>query len=143
MFCGLVGSCGLNTYSSSIGLSGATGVTSRSIGYAIGLGFCLLAFIPPTAVALAAMPLPVMGAALFFTAAFVFTSGLQMITARMLDARKTLVIGFSFAMSVMADIYNETFMSAPAVFQPILGNSLVLGTVCAVSLNMIMRLGVR
>ncbi len=93
MFCGLVGSCGINTYSSSIGLSGATGVTSRSIGYAIGLGFCALAFIPPAAVALAAMPLPVMGAALFFTAAFVLTSGLQMITARMLDARKTVVIG--------------------------------------------------
>src|ERR671930_2123795 len=55
MFCGLVGSCGLNTYSSSIGLAGATGVPSRSIGYAIGLGVCVLAFIPPPPVALAAM----------------------------------------------------------------------------------------
>src|SRR5262249_23290563 len=36
VFCGLIGSCGVNSYSSSIGLSGATGVTSRSIGYAIG-----------------------------------------------------------------------------------------------------------
>lgn len=143
MFCGLVGSCGINTYSSAIGLSGATGVTSRSIGYAIGLGFCVLAFIPPTAVALAAMPPPVMGAALFFTAAFVFTSGLQMITARMLDARKTLVIGFSFAMAVVADLYHDVLMGVPIVLQPIFGNSLVLGTVCAVVLNLIMRIGVR
>jgi len=143
MFCGLVGSCGINTYSSSIGLSGATGVTSRSIGYAVGLGFCALAFMPPTAVALAAMPLPVMGAALFFTAAFVFTSGLQMITARMLDARKTVVIGFSFAMAVVADLYHEALMGVPIVLQPIFGNSLVLGTVCAVVLNLIMRVGVR
>jgi xanthine permease XanP len=143
MFCGLVGSCGINTYSSSIGLSGATGVTSRSIGYAIGIGFCVLAFIPPIAVALAAMPLPVMGAALFFTAAFVFTSGLQMITARMLDARKTLVIGFSFAMAVVADLHHEALMGVPIVLQPIFGNSLVLGTVCAVVLNLIMRIGVR
>ncbi|WP_283814541.1 uracil-xanthine permease family protein [Bradyrhizobium australiense] len=143
MFCGLVGSCGINTYSSTIGLSGATGVTSRSVGYAIGLGFCALAFVPPMAVALAAMPLPVMGAALFFTAAFVFTSGLQMITARMLDARKTLVIGFSFAMAVVADLYHEALMGVPIVLQPIFGNSLVLGTVCAVVLNLIMRIGVR
>jgi NCS2 family nucleobase:cation symporter-2 len=143
MFCGLVGSCGINTYSSSIGLSGATGVTSRSVGYAIGLGFCALAFIPPTAVALAAMPLPVMGAALFFTSAFVFASGLQMITARMLDARKTLVIGFSFAMAVVADLYHEALMGVPMVLQPIFGNSLVLGTICAVVLNLIMRIGVR
>ena len=118
-------------------------MTSRSIGYAIGLGFCALAFIPPTAVALAAMPLPVMGAALFFTAAFVFTSGLQMITARMLDARKTLVIGFSFAMAFVADLYHEALMGVPIVLQPIFGNSLVLGTVCAVVLNLIMRIGVR
>jgi NCS2 family nucleobase:cation symporter-2 len=143
IFCGLVGSFGINTYSSSIGLSGATGVTSRSIGYAVGLGFCALAFIPPTAVALAAMPLPVMGAALFFTAAFVFTSGLQMITARMLDARKTLVIGFSFAMAVVADLYHETLMGVPAALQPIFGNSLVLGTISAVVLNLILRIGVR
>jgi NCS2 family nucleobase:cation symporter-2 len=143
MVCGLVGSCGINTYSSTIGLSGATGVTSRSVGYAIGLGCCALAFVPPMAVVLAAMPLPVMGAALFFTAAFVFTSGLQMITARMLDARKTLVIGFSFAMAVAADLYHEALMGIPIVLQPIFGNSLVLGTVCAVVLNLIMRIGVR
>jgi xanthine permease XanP len=143
IFCGLVGSCGLNTYSSSIGLSGATGVTSRSIGYAIGLGFCTLAFIPPAAMVLAAMPLPVMGAALFFTAAFVFTSGLQMITARMLDARKHIVIGFSFAMAVVADVYHGALMGVPIFLQPIFGNALVLGTVCAVVLNLIMRIGVR
>lgn len=143
IFCGAVGSCGVNTYSSSIGLAGATGVTSRTIGYAIGIGFALLAFVPPAAVVLAAMPLPVMGAALFFTAAFVFTGGLQMITARMLDSRKTIVIGFSFAMAVGADVYHEALMGVPMVLQPIFGNSLVLGTVCAVVLNLVMRIGVR
>lgn len=143
MFCGLVGSCGVNTYSSAIGLSGATGVTSRNIGYAIGIGFGVLAFVPPAAVVLAAMPMPVMGAALFFTAAFVFTSGLQMITARMLDARKTIVIGFSFAMALAADVYHEALMGVPIVLQPIFGNSLVSGTVCAVVLNLLMRIGVR
>jgi xanthine permease XanP len=143
IFCGLVGSCGSNTYSSSVGLSAATGVTSRQVGYVIGAIFILLAFFPAGAALFAAMPPPVMGASLFFTAAFVFISGIQMITTRMLDARKTLVIGFSFAMAVVADIYHTTFMSAPAVIQPIVGHSLVLGTVCAVLLNMITRFGVR
>jgi NCS2 family nucleobase:cation symporter-2 len=143
MFCGLAGALGPNSYSSSIGLSAATGITSRNVGYVAGIVFILLALIPGVAVLFAAMPPPVMGVTLFFTAAFVFTSGIQIITARMLDARKTLVIGFSFAMAVMADIYHQTFMSAPAVLQPILGNSLVLGTVCAVLLNLIMRIGVR
>ena len=143
MFCGLAGTLGPNSYSSCIGLSAATGITSRSVGYAVGIVFVVLALIPGVAVLFAAMPPPVMGVTLFFTAAFVFTSGIQMVTARMLDARKTLVIGFSFAMAVMADIYHETFMSAPAALQPIVGNSLVLGTVCAVLLNLVMRIGVR
>jgi len=143
IFCGLAGTLGPNSYSSCIGLSAATGVTSRVIGYAVGIMYILLALVPAAAVLFAAMPKPVMGAALFFTAAFVFTSGMQMITARMLDARKTLVIGFSFAMAVMADVYQNVFMLAPAVLQPIVSNSLVLGTVCAVTLNLIMRLGIR
>jgi xanthine permease XanP len=143
VFSGLTGSSGVNTSSASIGLAGATGITSRSVGYAIGMGFGVLAFVPPAAVLLAAMPFPVMGAALFFTAAFVFTSGLQIITARMLDARKTIVIGFSFAMAIVADVYHEAMMSVPPILQPILGSSLVLGTICAVLLNVLMRIGVR
>ena len=144
IFCGLIGSFGVNSYSSSIGLSGATGVTSRSVGYAIGAGFAILALFPPAAAVFAAMPRPVMGAALFFTAAFVLTSGMQMITARMLDARKNVVIGFSFAMAVVADVYHNTLTAGmPLALQPIFGNSLVLGTVCAVLLNLITRIGVR
>jgi xanthine permease XanP len=144
VFCGLVGSFGINSYSSSIGLSGATGVTSRSIGYAIGAAFTILAAFPSAAAVFAAMPRPVMGAALFFTAAFVLTSGMQMITARMLDARKNVVIGFSFAMAVVADVYHNVLTAGmPLVLQPIFGNSLVLGTVCAVVLNLITRIGVR
>jgi NCS2 family nucleobase:cation symporter-2 len=144
IFCGLVGSFGVNSYSSSIGLSGATGVTSRSVGYAIGAAFAILALFPPAAAVFAAMPRPVMGAALFFTAAFVLTSGLQMITARMLDARKNIVIGFSFAMAVVADVYHTALTAGmPLALQPIFDNSLVLGTTCAVVLNLITRIGVR
>jgi xanthine permease XanP len=143
IICGLAGSLGPNSYSSCIGLSAATGITSRVIGCAVGVIFVLLALVPAITVLFAAMPPPVMGVALFFTAAFVFTSGIQMITARMLDARKTMVIGFSFAAAVMADIYHDVFITAPAVLQPIVDNSLVLGTVCAVTLNLILRMGVR
>jgi NCS2 family nucleobase:cation symporter-2 len=86
---------------------------------------------------------PVLGALLVFTSLFVFTNGLQMVTARMLDPRKTIVIGFSFAMAVMADIYRDVFATMPPALQPLFGNSLVLGTTCAVVLNLVMRIGVR
>jgi NCS2 family nucleobase:cation symporter-2 len=43
----------------------------------------------------------------------------------------------------MADIYRDVFAGAPPFLKPIVDNSLVLGTVCAVLLNLIMRIGVR
>lgn len=142
-FSGVVGSAGLNSSSASIGLASATGITSRSSGYAAGVGFAVLAFIPTVGAAFVAMPAPIIGAVLFFLSAFIFSNGLQMITARMLDARKTTVIGFSFALAMMADIYRDLFSGAPPYLRPIVDNSLVLGTVSAVLLNLIMRIGVR
>ncbi len=142
-FCGLVGSPGINSYSACIGMAGATGIASRGVGYAAGATYAVLAFVPAAGAAFASMPVPVMGAVLFFVSAFIFTSGMQVVTARMLDARKTTVIGFSFAMAVMADIYHDVFAGVPQLLKPIFDNSLVLGTVCAVLLNLIMRIGVR
>lgn len=143
VLCGLIGTMGVNSYSSSIGVSVATGITSRSVAYIIGPLFVLLSLVPAASIAVATIPAPVVGAALFFTAAFVFVSGLQIITARLLDSRKIIVIGFSFAMAMMSDIYHDVFAAAPAFLQPVLGNALVLGTACAVLLNLITRLGVR
>ena len=139
----MIGSLGINSYSSSIGLSVATGITSRSIAYIISFAFALLSLVPAAAVAFATIPAPVIGAAMFFTAAFVFTSGLQMITARLLDSRKIIVIGFSFAMAVIADVSHDLLSQAPPLLHPILNSALVLGTLCAVLLNLFMRIGVR
>ena len=67
-------------------------------------GFLLaLAFLPSMTASLVMMPRPVMGAALLFSACFVIISGLQTITSRMLDARRTIVIGLAIASGVAAE----------------------------------------
>src|SRR5579862_634637 len=139
----VIGSMGVNTYSVSIGLSAATGITSRYLAYMITIAFALLSLIPAAAALITTIPAPVVGAALFFAAAFVFTSGLQAITARLLDSRKIIVIGFSFALAMLVNTSHDLLARAPAVLLPILDNGLVLGTVSAVLLNLIMRIGVR
>ncbi len=143
LVCGFDGSLGLISSISSIGLSQATGVASRSLGYAIGALFVVLAFVPWAVYVLMATTAPVMGAMLIFTSMFVLINGLQMITARMLDRRCVVVVGLSFAMAVMADVYRDVFATLPDVLQPVFGNSLVLGTTCAVVLNLVMRIGIR
>lgn len=140
---GFLGSTGVNTSSANIGLSGATGVTSRRIAYATGGIFFVLAFTPKIAGLLAAMPRPVMGAALMFVAAFIFVNGLQIIASRLLDARRTFVIGLSFIIAIAVDISPAYFRALPAAVQPLVGSSLVAGMLAAVLLNLVFRIGVR
>ena len=72
-----IGGMGVNTYGISVGLS-ATGIAGRALGYIIAIAFAVLSLIPASAALITTIPPPVVGAALFFTAAFVFTSGLQL-----------------------------------------------------------------
>jgi NCS2 family nucleobase:cation symporter-2 len=140
---GFLGTAGLNASTANIGLSGATGVTSRRIAYATGGMFIALAFMPKLAGLLAVMPRPVMGAALMFVAAFIIVSGLQIITSRLLDARRTFVIGLSFVIAIAVDISPAYFRALPASVQPLFGGSLVVGMLAAILLNLIFRIGVR
>jgi len=140
---GLLGGHGVSTYTSSVGLAAATGVTSRRVGYAIGGIFVLLAFSPKASAVFLIMPRPVVGAALLFTAAIIFINGLQIITSRLLDARRTFVIGLSFMTGIAVDLYPGFFDALPSGILPIFGSSLVLGTLVALALNFVFRLGVR
>jgi NCS2 family nucleobase:cation symporter-2 len=140
---GFLGTAGLNASTANIGLSGATGVTSRRIAYATGGMFIALAFMPKLSGLLAVMPRPVMGAALMFVAAFIIVSGLQIITSRLLDARRTFVIGLSFVIAIAVDISPAYFRAMPASVQPLFAGSLVVGMLAAILLNLIFRIGAR
>src|SRR5215467_13315362 len=122
---GLVGSVGLSPSTANVGLQAASAVSSRVIGYAIGGILIALAFFPSLTGSLILMPRPVMGAALLFSSCFVLISGLQTITSRMLDARRTIVIGLAIASSVAAEIVPSFAADIPAGLQPIVSSSIV------------------
>jgi xanthine permease XanP len=140
---GALGTLGASTYTGSIGFAGATGVTSRWVAYAIGGIFLALAFLPKGSAFLIIMPRPVVGAVLLFAACFILVNGLQIITSRLLDARKTFVIGLSFMLGLAVDLYPGFFSALPEGVRPLVSSSLVLGTLSALLLNAIFRLGVR
>lgn len=143
IICGLIGSIGCNTSSSGIGLSGATGVTSRRVGYAMAALLVLLSFIPGLAVLLAIMPRPVLGAVLLFTGSLVIMNGLQIILSRVIDMRKTIVVGISMVLGIGHDIFPQIFRDAPTWIQPFVKSSVVLSIVTALLLNFLFRLGIR
>jgi NCS2 family nucleobase:cation symporter-2 len=140
---GLIGGLGGNTYSSSVGMSSAVGVTARVVGFWIGGLLLLLSFFPIFAAFLVSIPGPVMGAAVIFTACFVLIKGLQIITDRLLDARRTFIVGLALTLSLSRDIFPSFYRGLPEAIQPFVGSSLIIGLLTALILNAVFRIGVR
>jgi NCS2 family nucleobase:cation symporter-2 len=139
---GLLGALGQSVSSSNIGLSIATGATSRRIGYAAGGILILLAFFPKLAAIFVIMPTPVMGASLIFTVCFMVMAGIQILMSRMIDARKTFVVGLSIIFGLSYDINPGLYAGIDPILKPFLSSSLAVATICAVVLNVLFRMGI-
>ncbi len=139
---GLVGGMGQSTSSTNIGLSIATSTTSRWVGYSLGAILIILSFFPPIGLFFAIMPKPVLGATLIFAVSFMVVAGIQIITSRMLDARKTFVIGIALSLGLAVDMLPHIFQDVPPLIQPVFASSLATTTVAAIVLNLIFRIGI-
>lgn len=139
---GLLGGVGQSLYASSVGLSVATGATSRVIAYWVGPIFVGLAFMPKLASLFVTMPEPVMGATLVFMVCFMVVSGLQILTSRMIDIRKTFVIAVSIICGLSVDIFPALYHRGYPQLEAFFGSSLTAATVLAVTLNLLARIGI-
>ncbi|WP_374446848.1 uracil-xanthine permease family protein [Stella sp.] len=138
---GALGSVGLNTFSGSIGLSQASGVLARQVGAAVGALFVLLAFCPPVVALAAAMPRPVTGAVLLFSSTFILANGLQIIVARLLDARRILTIGLGTFFGISHAAFLGFYATLPSWLGAVAGSALMLSLVIALALNAVFRIG--
>jgi NCS2 family nucleobase:cation symporter-2 len=140
---GGIGASGVNSSTAAVGLASATGVQSRYVGYAVAGLLLLLAFLPKLGFLFYIMPRPVAGAALIFSSVFIVVNGLEIMTSRMLDTRKTLIVGLALIIGLAADILPALFQQLPEGLRAVFGTSLVLGTLIGLGLNLLFRLGVR
>jgi len=139
---GLLGGIGQSTFSSNVGLSLATGATSRSIALPCGILMILLAFLPKLAAFFAVMPDPVMGSILIYVACYMILAGIQVITSRMLDARRIFVVGIALIFGLSVDMVPGLYDNVPDLIQPLFSSSLAISTVLVVFLNLLFRIGV-
>ncbi len=140
---GLFGTYGLTVSSANVGLVAATGVATRVIGFAVALILAAVAVQPMLIGALAIMPRPVMAAAMIFTAVFIMISGVQIISSRVLDSRRTLVVGMGILSFYAVTVNPAAFANAPNWAQPLVTSPLVLATLVALLLNSVFRIGIR
>lgn len=140
---GLIGNpIGLNTFSGSIGLAAATGVTARRVGYAVAGWVFAIALLPGVLSFFIAIPRPIMGGVLLFAAAFIIFNGIQVIVGRMLDARRILVLGIALILGISRDVFPAVYVDMPAAVLALTSSPLMVAVGTALVLNLIFRLGV-
>jgi xanthine permease XanP len=143
MLSGLLGAPAVGTTSGSIGLSAAAGLTSRIVGHVTGALFIVFAFFPPIHDLLIGIPHAVMGAALLFSSCFINVSAFQVMTSRLMDVRRTLVIGIALLLAFSRFIFPGFYLAAPHYIQPAISSPLVIGLIGALLLNLVFRIGVK
>ena len=139
---GIAGGFGQSTSSSNIGLSIGTGATSRVIAKWIGIILIIFSFVPKASVVFAIMPQPVLGATLLFALSFMVVAGIQIIMSRMMDGRKTFVVGLSIIVGLSIDIVPGIYSQFPAWLTPVVSSSLSASTIMALVLNLLFRIGI-
>lgn len=137
---GALGSLGMGTSTACIGLSIATRTMSRAIAVLVGLLAIVLGCIPVLAALFLLIPEPVQGAMVLFVVCFLMISGFQLITARMLNTRRTFVVGTSLAAGLGVQIVPPVFHGlVPAALE----SGIILTALVALLLNYLTGLGSR
>lgn len=140
---GLFGSLGVSASPSAVGISQATGATSRVVAYAVGIWLVVFALMPKLAALFLAMPNAVLGGAMVFSGSMLVVGGIQIIAARPLDTRKTMIVGVSLLAALSPSVVPNFYAGLPAWTQTITGSMMSLGTIAAVLLNLLFRVGIR
>ena len=144
MVAGLAGTAGgVNTSTPSAGLASATGVASRNIALVAATIFFLLGFCPKLTAVLAIMPRAVVVAALMYAVTFIMINGLQIMMSRMLDVRRTFVLGLGILGGLTMEVFPKSVNLMPSEVAAVAGSSLVASTAIALVLNLVFRIGVR
>lgn len=138
---GALGTPGTSAAPSLVGISKASGATSRRIAWAIGAWLLVLACLPKLAVLVLTMPMAVVGAALIFNGSFMIVAGIQIITSRPINVRTTLVIGVPTLFGLSHEVIPQFYAGLPSWVQPITGSVINITLIGAVLANLVFYLG--
>lgn len=125
-----------------ITIQAATGVTSRRIAYATA-GICLvLACFPRGAALLLLIPGPVLAGILLQAGGLMLVSGMQVATSRLLDARRSFAVGLALVAAIGVEVVPNAGGLVPDWLRPLM-TATALGTLVAIGLNAVLRIGIR
>lgn len=141
-FTGLIGGIGIGSCSSSVGLAVGTGITSRKIGLGIGILLILAAFFPCVGWFFDILPKPVLGAVLIYAVTFVMISGIQSISSRLLDSRRTFVVILPILLGVSSAVCPYLYTELPDILLLFFTSPLTVGSIAAILLGVLFKIGI-
>jgi NCS2 family nucleobase:cation symporter-2 len=142
LLAGLLGTPAQNTSTTHAVIQQATGVTSRVIAFATAATCLLLALFPRFAAMLAMVPAPIIAATLFYAGGLMLVNGMQLAASRLLDTRKSLVVGLGVTSALVVETLPQVASWLPPDLRPLL-TATAFGTVVVLALNTILRIGIR
>ena len=111
---------------SGMGLSIALGTLARSILWMGAALLVALALCPKAVIVFVLTPEPVKAAMLLFLAGFILIQGCQLVTTRLLDARRSLVVAFGLTAGLVEAVAPQAFVqSLPALASPVAIGALI------------------
>ena len=111
---------------SGLGLSIALGTLARSILWVGAALLLALALCPKVVIIFVLTPEPVKAAMLLFLAGFILTQGCQLVTTRLLDTRRSLIVAFGLTAGLIEAVAPQAFtQSLPALASPLAIGALV------------------
>ncbi len=139
---GLFGAPGVNVSASNTALQAATGVTSRVIALATG-GLCIaMACFPRLAAMLSQVPGPVIAATLLLAGGLMMAAGMQLATSRLMDTRRSAAVGLAVVAGLSVEVVPQLAFWVPEGLRPLMTAGAV-GTLVAIVLNALLRIGIR
>ncbi|MFM2057781.1 MAG: hypothetical protein RLY71_2166 [Pseudomonadota bacterium] len=137
---GLIGAACPGPATAAVGLSIATGTLARRI-VSVGAGLLVVVALCPKLVMLfVLMPEPVKAAMLFYVAGFIMAQGCQLVTARLLDTRRTLIVAFGLCAGTAVAVAPQAFLHAmPALASPLSVGAMVAFLINLVTLPLVSR----
>ena len=139
---GALGGIGVGTSSSDAGLVVSTGIASRKIGIGVGLLLILFGFMPVVSWMFCILPRPVLGAVLLYAVVFVMIGGIQSLSSRMLDTRRTFVVLLPILIGVSSGFCPYLYADLPSWAGLFFSSPLTAGSITAVLLGLLFKIGI-
>lgn len=139
---GALGGIGVGTSSSDAGLVVSTSIASRKIGVGVGLLLILFGFMPVVSWIFCILPRPVLGAVLVYAIVFVMISGIQSLSSRMLDTRRTFVVLLPILIGVSSGFCPYLYTELPGWMGLFFASPLTVGSIAAVLLGLLFKIGI-